>query len=47
MFNFLRNCYKQKKITAEQVWEAADEKKITAAQARLICGPRRTAKEEQ
>lgn len=42
MYNFLRNCYRLGKVTAEQVWEAADSGKITEEQAQKICGPRRS-----
>lgn len=36
MYNFLRNCYRAGKVTAEQVWEAADSGKITEEQAQKI-----------
>ena len=32
--------FRRHEITAAQVWEYADEGKITAAQAMSICGPR-------
>lgn len=32
--------YRQHKITAADVWAYADDKKITAAEAARICGPR-------
>ena len=40
MFYILRMAYRQRKITAAQVWKKADEGVITAAQAAAICGPR-------
>lgn len=40
MYNFLRTQYRFRRITAAQVWEAADNGQITAAQAMTICGPR-------
>ena len=40
MYNFLRTQYRLRKVTVAQVWEAADEGKITAEQAVTICGPR-------
>lgn len=39
-FQLIKNQYRLHKITAEQVWEYADDGVITAAQAVLICGPR-------
>ena len=36
----IRGQYKRGEITAARVWEYADEGKITAKQALLICGPR-------
>lgn len=32
--------YDQHRISAEKVWQYADEGKITEAQAESICGPR-------
>ena len=40
MFNLIRTRYRLHKITAQEVWAYADEGKITAEQATLICGPR-------
>ena len=40
MCQIIKGKYKRGEITAAQVWEYADEGKITAAQARQICGPR-------
>ena len=40
MYTIIKNKYKRHEITAAQVWEYADEGKITTAQALQICGPR-------
>lgn len=41
-FAIIKRKYQQHEITAAQVWNYADEGKITAVQANLICGPRPT-----
>lgn len=41
-FTTVRNLYKLRKITAAQVWQYADDRKITEAEAITICGPRPT-----
>ena len=43
MFNFIRTQYRLHRLTAAQVWEAADNNRITKAQAVVICGPRPSA----
>lgn len=40
MYAIIKGKYRRHEITAAQVWEYADEGKITAAQAVSICGPR-------
>ena len=40
MYAIIKGKYRRHKITSAQVWEYADEGKITAAQAMSICGPR-------
>lgn len=45
IFQFIKGKYKRHEITAAQVWEYADEGKITVTQAMSICGPR--PKEEE
>ena len=42
-YAFIRNMYRMKRMTAAQVWEAADNGDITSAEAIKICGPRRSA----
>lgn len=39
-YNFYRNMYRMKRITAADVWEAADNGEITTDEAVTICGPR-------
>lgn len=43
MFNIIKNLYKARKITYADVWSyvGAEPPKITAAEAILICGPRK------
>lgn len=40
MYAIIKGKYRRREITAAQVWEYADEEKITEAQAVSICGPR-------
>ena len=40
MYKFIKSMYDQHKISAEKVWQYADEGKITEEQAESICGPR-------
>lgn len=40
MYNFLRTAYRLRRITAAEVWAAADDGKITAQEAAKICGAR-------
>lgn len=40
LYQIIRGKYKRHEITAAQVWECADEGKITLQQAFAICGPR-------
>ena len=40
MYAIIKGKYKRGEITAAQVWEYADQGKITTAQAMSICGPR-------
>ena len=40
MYAIIKAKYRRREITAAQVWEYADDGKITEAQALLICGPR-------
>ena len=40
LYAMIRAKYKRHEITAAQVWEYADQGKITLAQAFAICGPR-------
>lgn len=40
LYMIIKNKYKNHEITAKQVWDYADEGKITEAQAMSICGPR-------
>lgn len=40
IYSIIRGKYQRREITAAQVWEYADEGKITTAQAKMICGPR-------
>lgn len=46
IFQIIKGKYKRHEITAAQVWEFADQGKITEAQAAQICGPRPKAEEE-
>ena len=39
-YNIIRNAYRMKKITAEDVWGYVDRGELTAAEAIKICGPR-------
>lgn len=40
MYKFLKTAYRLGRITAAEVWAAADAKKITPAEAAAICGAR-------
>lgn len=40
IYMIIKGKYQRHEITAAQVWEYVDQKKITAAQAVSICGPR-------
>ena len=40
MVYILLMAYRQRRITAAQVWKKADEGVITVTQAASICGPR-------
>lgn len=40
MYLFILSMYRQKALTAAQVWAQADKGTITTAQALQICGPR-------
>ncbi len=40
MYAIIKAKYRRHEITAAQVWEYADDGKITEAQALSICGPR-------
>lgn len=40
MYAIIKGKYRRHEITAAQVWEYADEGKISPAQAMSICGPR-------
>ena len=46
MYAIIKGKYRRHEITAAQVWECADEGKITATQAMSICGPRPKADTE-
>lgn len=41
MFEFFKKMYARGRMTATQVWAAADGSKITETEATVICGPRR------
>lgn len=43
IYRIIKGKYQRHEITAAQVWEYADEGKITTAQAMQICGPRPVA----
>lgn len=40
MYRFYLTAYRLRKITAADVWQAADSGRITAAEALKICGVR-------
>jgi len=40
MYEMIKTLYRSKKLTAAQVWEKADEGKISATEAAKICGAR-------